>query len=127
MKITRFNDLNFIPASHEDPKDPGVFKKILLKRDDLPEGRIQMINWARIPVGKTFRNHYHERMIEVFIIMNGKIKAKIDKEEAILETGDMVIVAEDHIHSFENISAEDVNYFAMGVVTSEGGKTITLK
>lgn len=126
MQIVRFNDLDFIPASHEDPKDPGALKKILLKRDDIPNGRIQMINWSKIPKGKTFAPHYHEKMIEVFIIMNGKVKAKIDKEEAILEKGDMVIVMEGQVHTFENISNEPVNYFAMGVVTSEGGKTVNI-
>lgn len=126
MKIVRFKDLDFIPASHEDPKDPGALKKILLTRDDLPAGRIQMINWAKIPVGKRFAPHYHESMIEVFIIMNGKVRAKIDKEEAILEKGDMVIALAGQVHTFENISKEDVDYFAMGVVTSEGGKTVNI-
>ena len=27
MKIIRFKNLKFVPASHEDPKNPGVFKK----------------------------------------------------------------------------------------------------
>ncbi|MBI2020753.1 cupin domain-containing protein [Candidatus Daviesbacteria bacterium] len=126
MQIVRFNDLKFIPASHENPKNPGAFKKILLKRDDLPAGRIQMINWAKIPRHKTFSPHYHEKMIEVFIIMNGKVKVKVDHEEAILEKGDMLIVKEDQVHTFENISNQDVNYFAMGIVTSEGGKTINI-
>lgn len=127
MKIVRFNDLDFIPASHEDPKDPGALKKVLLKRDDIPAGRIQMINWAKIPKGKTFAPHYHEKMIEIFIIMSGKVKAKIDQEEAVLEKGDMVIAMEKQVHTFENISDEDVDYIAMGIVTSEGGRTVTLK
>lgn len=126
MKIVLFKNLNFIPASHEDPKDPGALKKILLKRDDLPAGRIQMINWARIPKGKTFTPHYHEQMIEVFIIMNGRVKAKINQEEAVLEKGDMIIAFEKEIHSFENLSDEDVDYFAMGIVTGEGGKTVNV-
>lgn len=127
MQIIRFKDLDFIPASHEDPKDPGALKKVLLKRDDIPPGRIQMINWAKIPVGKTFKPHYHEKMIEVFIIMSGKVNAKIDKEEAILEKGDMVIAMETQVHTMENLSDEDVEYFAMGVVTSESGRTVTVK
>lgn len=126
MKIVRFKDLDFIPASHEDPKNPGALKKILLKRDDIPAGRVQMINWARIPVGKTFEPHYHESMIEVFIIMTGKVKAKIGNEEGILEKGDMVVAMEKQVHSFENLSDEDVNYFAMGIVTAEGGKTMNV-
>ena len=126
MKIVRFDSLDFIPASHEDSKDPGALKKILLKRDDLPEGRIQMINWAKIPKGKSFKSHYHEKMIEVFIIINGKVKAEINKEEVILEKGDMVVAKEGQVHTFENISDEDVNYFAIGVITGSGGKTVTL-
>lgn len=126
MKIVHFKDLQFIPASHEDPKDPGALKKILLKKDDLPEGRIQMINWARIPKGKTFAAHFHESMIEVFIIISGKVKAKIGDEEAILEKGDTAIAMEKEIHTFENISDEDVDYFAMGIVTSEGGKSVNV-
>lgn len=126
MKIVRFKDLNFIPASHEDPKDPGALKKVLLKRDDIPKGQIQMINWAKIPIGKSFAPHYHESMIEVFIIMNGKVKVKIDNEEAILEKGDMVIAMEGQVHTMTNLSDEDVEYFAMGIVTSEGGKTVNI-
>lgn len=126
MKIVRFKDLRFIPASHEDPKDPGALKKILLKRDDAPPGRIQMINWAKIPVGKTFKPHYHEKMIEVFIIMSGKVRVKIDSEEAILEKGDMVIAMEGQTHTMENLSDKDVEYFAMGIITSEGGKTVNI-
>lgn len=126
MQIVRFNDLDFIPASHEDPKNPGALKKILLKRNDIPSGRIQMINWAKIPVGKKFAPHYHEQMLEVFIIINGKVKARIDNEEKILAKGDMVVAREGQIHTFENISDEDVAYFAMGVVTGEGGKTVNV-
>lgn len=126
MKIIRFASLDFIPASHEDPKDPGALKKVLLKRGDIPEGAVQMINWARIPKGKTFAPHFHESMIEVFIIMSGKVRAKIDKEEAILEKGDLVVAMEDQTHTFTNISDSDVDYFAMGIATSEGGKTVNV-
>lgn len=126
MKIVRFNELNFIPASHEDLKNPNNFKKVLLLRDDLPKGRIQMINWAKIPVGKSFNPHYHEKMAEVFIIISGKVKAKVDSEEIILEQGDSIVVLEKQVHTFENISEGDVDYFCLGIVTGKGGKTITV-
>lgn len=126
MKIIRFNDLDFIPASHEDPKDPGALKKVLLKRNDLPKGRIQMINWAKIPKGKSFAPHYHEQMIEVFIIMTGKVKVKIDSEEEVLEKGDMVIAMEKQVHTMENISDENVDYITLGIATSEDGKTVNI-
>ncbi len=126
MKIIKFQDLEFIPASHENSNNPGALKKVLLKRDDLPAGRIQMINWAKIPKGKSFAPHYHESMIEVFIMISGKVKAKIDDEEDILEKGDMVIAKEGQIHTMTNLSDEDVEYFAMGIVTAEGGKSVNV-
>jgi len=126
MKIVRFNSLDFIPASHEDPKDPGCLKKVILVRDDLPKGIIQMINWSKLPKGKSFSSHYHEKMIEVFIMMSGKVKIKVDADEDILEKGDLVVVLEGQVHQMENISDEDVDYIAMGIVTAEGGKTINV-
>lgn len=126
MKIVRFKDLDFIPASHENPQDPAALKKVLLKRDDIPKGRIQMINWAKIPIGKTFVPHYHESMVEVFIIISGQVKVKIDSDEAILEKGDMVIAMERQVHTMTNVGEEDVDYFAMGVATSEGGHSVNI-
>lgn len=126
MKIVRFNSQDFIPASHEDPQDPGALKKVLYKRGDLPDGKIQMINWSKIPVGKTFAPHYHESMIEVFIVISGKMKVKIDNEEEVLEKGDMVVALEKQVHSFTNIGEIDVDYFAMGIATSEGGKSVNV-
>ncbi len=126
MKIVRFKELNFIPASHEDPKNPGALKKVLFKKEELDPGRIQMINWARIPVGKSFAPHYHEDMFEVFIIMKGKVKIRVDSEEEILEEGDGVIVSEKQVHEMTNLSSSDVDYIAMGVAKQPGGKTINV-
>lgn len=126
MRIVRFNSLDFIPASHEDSQDPGCLKKVLATRDDLPVGRVQMINWCKIPQGKSFAPHYHEKMVEVFIILSGKVRAKIDHEEEILEKGDMIMALEGQVHIFENISEVEVDYLAMGIVTSEGGKTVNV-
>lgn len=85
MKIIRFNSLDYTAASHEDPVDPGALKKVLLKWDDLPAGRWQMINWAKIPHGKSFAPHFHEAMVEIFIILSGQVKAKVDQKEEVLE------------------------------------------
>jgi len=44
MKIIRLGELEFVPAGHEDPKSPGVWIKILLKKGDLLAGQLQMVN-----------------------------------------------------------------------------------
>jgi mannose-6-phosphate isomerase-like protein (cupin superfamily) len=127
MKIIRASDKEIIPASHEDPKNPGVLKKILLQRDDLIDARIQMINWAFLKVGKSFQLHYHEDMQEVFIMLCGKVKMVIDDEEETLYKGDTVIIPVGSKHTMTNIGQEDAEYMAIGVAKGKRGKTIAHK
>ena len=124
MKIICAKDLKFIPASHEDPKNPGVLKRVLFKKEDLPKGKIQMINWSKLLVGKSVQLHHHEDMDEVFVIMNGKVEVRIGKEADILEKGDAVLAPKKKTHTMKNISDEDVSFIALGISQGIGGKTI---
>ena len=71
MRVVPFSAHAFVPASHENPLSPGVLKKVLLAKADLQPGRIQMINWASLGVGKRFARHHHEDMQEIFIMVEG--------------------------------------------------------
>lgn len=124
MKIIRSKQLKFIPASHEDRKSPGVWKKILLEKDDLIKGRVQMVNWSKLPVGSSFKPHYHQDMEEVFIILKGKAKIKVDKEEELMEKGDVVVIPMKKVHQMENAGKEEVEYLVLGVSLGKGGKTV---
>lgn len=124
MKIIKSKDLKFIPASHEDQANPEVWKKVLFKKEDLSEGRIQMINWAKLPPGNTFKPHYHEDMDEIFIILNGKAAIKVMDKEAILEKGDAVLIPMREVHQMTNLGKEDVYYLVIGISHGQGGKTI---
>ena len=126
MKIVRFKDLEFIPASHEDKKSPGVWKKILLEKKEFIKGRVQMVNWAKLPVKKGFKPHYHQDMQEIFIIIKGKAQIKIEKKEAILKKGDAVIIPISKIHTMKNIGKETVEYLVIGISLGKGGKTINV-
>jgi mannose-6-phosphate isomerase-like protein (cupin superfamily) len=127
MKIIRFKDLKFVPASHEDPKNPAVVKKVLLTVNDLSKARIQMINWCKLPPKKTFTPHLHESMKEIYIILSGKAKIKIGNQKAILKKGDLVIIPEGKTHFMTNISPKNVEYLAMGITWGLTGKTIIKK
>lgn len=83
-----------------------------------------MITWAKTPAGKSFQAHYHEKMTEVFIILNGTITVVVGGKHLEAEAGDLIIADAKEIHQFVNNSSEDINYIAMGVVIGEGGKTI---
>lgn len=127
MKMIRGNLREFIPAAHEDPVNPGVLKKILLKKDEISSGRIQMINWAKIPVGKSFTSHHHQDMEEIFIIISGTAELVVGDEKETLEASDTVIIPEKHDHLMKNIGVTDVEYIVIGVTRSRGGKTIPYK
>ena len=70
MRRVLFDDQQFTASGHEDPSDPGVWKKVLFRRDELQPGRVQMVNWALLPAGSTFAPHYHEDMQEIFIVLH---------------------------------------------------------
>ncbi len=127
MKVIRFHDVTKVPASHEDPKDPGVLKQVLLRRDDLVPGRIQMINWSTLLPGKPFRPHYHEAMDEIFIILNdGEVEIAIGEEKEIFKKGDAVVIPEGAIHIMRNLTDQEVPYLAIGIARREGGKTVVV-
>lgn len=124
MKIIRGASIEFIQAAHEDPKDPGALKKILLKKGDLSPGRVQMINWAKIPVGKSFSSHLHEDMEEVFIVLTGKAEVVVGDETDKLEVGDAVVIPEKHNHVMKNVGNVDIEYIVIGITRNQAGKTV---
>lgn len=126
MKIIRFKKLKFIPASHENQKSPGVWKKVLLKRKDLIKGRVQMINWSKLPIGRSFQPHYHQDMKEVFIILKGKAEIKVGEEKELIEKGDTVVIPLGKVHQMRNIGNEDIEYLVLGISLGKGGKTIVI-
>jgi mannose-6-phosphate isomerase-like protein (cupin superfamily) len=99
MNVIRWNDLEFVPASHEDANDPGVVKKVLFTAGLMQAGQPQMINWARLKVGRSFRAHYHEDMYEIFVVMTGAcvFRLMVSADEA----GDAVFVPERDVHEME--------------------------
>jgi mannose-6-phosphate isomerase-like protein (cupin superfamily) len=126
MKIIRSNNIDFIPASHENPTSPGVLKRILLERQDLMEGRVQMINWALLPQGRSFARHYHEDMEEVFVIIHGNARITVDAQEAFLGPGDTVVIPAGSVHRMENTGRDDVEYIVVGISGTGQGKTIVI-
>lgn len=126
MKIVHFSSLDYIPASHENKKTPEVWKKVLLTHSDLISGKVQMVNWAKLPKGNTFEAHYHESMEEIFIILSGKARVRGGGKEAILEKSDVVVIPPKMIHDMKNISDQDVEYLVIGITNASDGNTIVV-
>lgn len=126
MHIIRGSEIQFIPASHENPNSPGVLKRVLATRHDLLDGRIQMINWARLPAGSAFQAHYHEDMEEVFIFLAGRIETIVNGVANELSAGDAIIIAPREVHSMRNLTDKDLEYVVLGISTEEGGQTVVV-
>jgi mannose-6-phosphate isomerase-like protein (cupin superfamily) len=124
MKIFRLKDMEWIPASHESPQSPSVWKKVLLQKADLLEGHVQMVNWCRMEPGKAFRAHYHEDMEEVFLILKGQAKILVNGKEAGMAEGEAVVIPLREVHEMENVGGEDLEYLAVGISQGKGGETV---
>jgi mannose-6-phosphate isomerase-like protein (cupin superfamily) len=124
VKVIRGSEVAFIPASHEDATNPAVWKRVLATRDDMLDGRVQMLNWARIRPAAAFRRHYHENMQEVFVIVRGAAIFTVDGVQLQLCAGDAVIVECLEAHTMENSGDTDLEYICFGISASPTGKTI---
>jgi mannose-6-phosphate isomerase-like protein (cupin superfamily) len=124
MKIFRLGDLDWIPASHESPQPPSVWKKVLLQKADLLEGLVQMVNWCRMEPEKAFRAHYHEDMEEIFIILKGRAKILVQGKEAGIAEGEAVVIPPREVHEMKNVGEKDPEYLVVGISQGKGGKTI---
>ena len=124
MQIVRGDEIEFTPASHEDPADPGVLKRVLATKFDLIVGLVQMVNWTRLPVGKSFRKHFHEDMQEVFVIVDGHVEFWCEGESAQLRRGDAVLVDPQEVHQMTNLGEDDAYYVVLGISSRDGGKTV---
>ncbi len=124
MKIVRLKDLEWVPASHEDPQSAGVLKKVLLSKADLLEGLPQMVNWCILGKGKSFQAHYHQDMEEIFILLKGEARIRVGEEEADLAKEEAVVVPFPMVHEMKNVGEEEVEYIAIGISLGKGGKTV---
>ena len=125
MKIVRLQDLEWVPASHEDPQSAGVLKKVLLQRADLLDGNPQMVNWCLLRGGRSFQPHYHEDLEEIFIFLRGKTRVRIG-EAAELEAGEAVVIPPPLVHEMKNVGAEEAEYIVIGISGGKGGRTVNV-
>ncbi len=116
----------FVPASHEDPKNPGVLKRVIATQNDFQAGHVQMLNWARLPVGSSFQPHYHEDMQEIFVLLSGCVTMKCGDRTVTMNVGDTVIVDPGEIHQMQNQGDIVAEYIVFGISSQKGGRTVVV-
>ena len=126
MKSILSNASGFVPASHEDPRNPGVLKRVIATKDDFQAGHVQMLNWACLPARSSFQLHYHEDMQEIFVLLKGEVEMHVGKTMTIMHAGDTVIVAPREPHRMVNCLDEDAEYIVFGISSGQNGKTVVI-
>jgi quercetin dioxygenase-like cupin family protein len=125
MKVTSLDEHQLEPATHEDPKNPGVLKKVLFNfRDFDPECGLRMLNYAVIQPGKAFELHHHETLEEVFYILKGTAEITVADETSQLSEGMAVLIPRHAPHVMKNTGSEPLEYLAFGGASGEGA-TVT--
>jgi mannose-6-phosphate isomerase-like protein (cupin superfamily) len=127
MKLVRATDRSFVPASHENPLAPGVWKKVLFDKTGFQPGQVQMVNWARLPGQSSFAPHYHEDMQEVFVLVEGVAEMTVAGQAVELRRGDAILVEPREVHRMRNAGQQDVEYLVFGVATGQTGRTVVVE
>ncbi len=126
MKFIPANASKFVPASHEDPKNPGVLKRVIATATDLNTGQVPMLNWSQLAAGNSFQPHYHEDMQEIFVLLSGHVTMQVDDETIVMEPGDTVIIEPTEIHQMSNASDAMAEYLVFGIAGGKDGKTVVV-
>lgn len=126
MNFIPSNASDFIPASHEDPANPGVIKRVIATQRDFQAGQVQMLNWARLPVGSSFQPHYHEDMQEVFVLLTGIVSMMGSDRTMTMRPGDTVIINPAEIHQMQNVGDVVAEYIVFGISAQKGGRTVVV-
>lgn len=126
MKSILSNASGFMPASHEDPRNPGVLRRIIATKDDFQAGHVQMLNWARMPARSSFHLHYHEDMQEVFVMIKGEVEMQVGATKMLVRPGDSVLVSPHEPHRMVNHQDEVAEYIVFGISSGQNGKTVVV-
>ena len=116
MKKVNQKDRRWEPGSHEDPKKPGVYKKVLVRHEEVdPRSKLMMFQLCKIPPKTTHVAHAHKTMDEIFYFCEGKGEIEIDGEKEQIVSGDRIIVPAGQVHQIRNIGKVELKFIGLGV------------
>ena len=123
MKKINSSDRAWEPAMHEDPEDPGVLKKVIVRHEEVNQAsKLMMINLSKVPVGKTHKSHSHKSMEEIFYsqksfayFTEGEGEVRIEDEIETVGQGDRIIVPPAAVHQVKNTGDTELKYIGIGI------------
>ena len=116
MKKVNQKDRNWEPGSHEDPQNPGVYKKVLVRQEEAdPDSKLMMFQLCKIPPKTTHVAHSHPTMDEIFYFTEGKGESEVDGEKEKIVSGDRIIVPAGQVHQIRNTGKVELKFIGLGV------------
>ena len=116
MKKVNQKDRDWEPGSHEDPKNPGVFKKVLVRHEEADsKSKLMMFQLCKIPPKTTHVAHSHPTMDEIFYFTEGNGEIEIGGEKEKIVSGDRIIVPAGHVHQIRNTGKVELKFIGLGV------------
>ncbi|MGB9602695.1 MAG: cupin domain-containing protein [Limisphaerales bacterium] len=82
-------------------KDGSEIRELLAYRNSSIKN--QSLAEARVPIGGSTLEHYHIKSEEIYFILEGKGKIKIEDETAIVTKGDAIAILPNKRHKIWNI------------------------
>src|SRR3989338_2759788 len=114
MKIINQKDRDWEPGSHEDPKNPGVYKKVLIRHDEVnPKSKLMMFQLCKIPPKTTHVAHSHPTMDEIFYFTSGNGEIEINGEVEGVKPGDRIIVPAGETHQIRNLDKDELKFIGL--------------
>jgi mannose-6-phosphate isomerase-like protein (cupin superfamily) len=80
---------------------------------------ITYVSFAKLQPRLSYEPHLHQDHEEVYYIINGAGKIKMDNEEVRLRDGDIIYIPENTTHSIINDSEETIDFLAFGGYTGK--------
>jgi quercetin dioxygenase-like cupin family protein len=134
MHISKL-DLSLKERAYHEKDMSMLYKQVLFSWDKFPfpiDGKLSMFNYAELAPGGWFSQHHHGGdgpgvgMAEVFYILSGEAKFKVNGKEHDVSSGTLVLLERDEVHSMKNKSdTKPVEYVVFGI--SNGGGTTVVK
>lgn len=116
MQRINEKDLKWEVPSNEDPKDPGTWKRVIVKHDEVdPKSKLMMVNLARILVGRIHPAHRHRTMEEIFYFQEGEGEVVLDGKSMGVVAGDRIIVPAGVKHEIRNTGKIELKFIGFGI------------
>ena len=117
--------MHIFSKKDSSPIDSDHGEKIyeLLGRGFEEKSEIHSVAHVLIPPGKSSLLHLHPVAEESYYILHGEAKVLVGNEEAIISSGQIVLIPPQEKHKITNIGEEELEFLAICVPAWEPGNT----